>query len=221
MMQLPARALLFDLDGTLVDSFASAHRAWNSWAEQFGVPTPVLGPRTHGTPRPGVVKMVLPGVSDEDAAMHAESIRQAELNDVDGVVALPGALDLLKSLPSGSWAIVTSCDRATAEARLHAAQLPVPDVLVPADEIPHGKPHPEGFLKAAGCLEVAPHDAIVLEDAPAGFQAAEKAGMRAVATRHTTPDEQLTYASAIVDDPSQLSALVQGNALRALCIRTP
>ena len=208
MTSLQAKALLFDMDGTLIDSSEAANRAWDEWGKRMGVATPVLNAKTHGQPREGVVRIVLPDIQPEEVDEHAEYIRVAELNDVDGVIALPGAYDLLHSLPPNSWAIVTSCDREVAEKRLAAAGLPLPLVMVPVDELTHGKPDPEGYLKAAQTLGAAPQDVIVFEDAPAGLEAARRAGMRAIAGRHTAEDDELKAALVIIDDPSKVQATV-------------
>ena len=181
--------------------------------EANGVPTPVLGHRTHGKRRFDIIKIVMPGVSDTDAELHAETVRQAELHDVDGVIALPGAQELLASLPSDRWAIVTSCDRDVALARLNKVGFPVPAVLIPADEVTNGKPDPEGFLTAAAALGVMPANALVFEDAPSGLEAARRAGIRSIATRHTTDDAQLGSALAIIDDPSAVSVTIVNDQL--------
>lgn len=213
-VKLRAKALLFDSDGTLLDAFESANRCWDDWADKMGVEKPVLRPETHGRPRSTVVKMVLPGVSDEEAELHAEEVRLAELHDTRGVIALPGTFDVLSSLPPDAWAVVTSADRDVAEARLAAAGLPVPKVLIPSDELEHGKPHPMGYLLACERLNVRPEDAIVFEDAPAGLEAAKRGGIRAIAGRHTADhDDQLRESIAIIDDLAQISVEVDGSEL--------
>jgi mannitol-1-/sugar-/sorbitol-6-phosphatase len=213
-LELSAKGLLFDSDGTLLDAFESANRVWDKWATRVGAETPVLRSETHGLQRPMIIKMLLPGISDDDANRYAEEIRQAELHDTTGVVALPGTFELLSSLPSDAWAVVTSADREVAEARLVAAGLPIPKVMVSADELEHGKPNPSGYLLGCERLHIQPDEAIVFEDAPAGLEAARRAGIRAIAGRHTSDnDAQLQNSLAIVDNLSQVSVNVTAGGL--------
>lgn len=167
-------AFLFDMDGTLLDSIASAHRVWTQWAERHGLePAPVLtmmpGVRAIETVR----RLAIPGV---DAEAEAAWLAQAEIDDIEGVVAIGGADAFLKTLPSDRWAIVTSAPRALAEVRLRAAGLPTPPVLIAAEDIEQGKPAPDPFLRAAEALGVPVTECLVWEDAASGIAAAEAAG---------------------------------------------
>lgn len=204
-----AKALLFDLDGTLIDSFTPARRVWQGWGKTVGITEEILVGANHGRQRPEVISGLLPQLSPEEIATHAETVRLGELNDTEGVVALNGAFRLLNSLPPDSWAIVTACDRQVAEARLAAAGLPVPKVMVTADDLDKGKPDPQGYLAAARKLNVRPDDAIVLEDALSGIEAAKRAGMRCIALRTTAAsDEMLEDATEIVDDLKAVNAAI-------------
>jgi len=133
-------------------------------------------------------------------------IEELERSDTDGIVALPGSADLLASLPADRWAIVTSGVRPLAEARIRAAGLPVPKVLVTADDVARGKPDPEPFLLAATMLGAPPARCVVLEDAPAGLAAAHAAGMRSVGVTTTYPAEELD-ADLIIQDLSALRVI--------------
>jgi sugar-phosphatase len=204
-----AKALLFDLDGTLIDSFTPARRVWQEWGKTVGVTTEILAGSNHGRQRPEVIAGLLPQLSPDQVAAHAETVRLGELNDTEGVVALNGAFRLLNQLPPDAWAIVTACDRQVAEARLAAAGLPVPKVLITADDLEKGKPDPQGYLTAAAKLNVRPQDAIVLEDALSGIEAARRAGMRCIALRTTAAsDEMLEDATEIVDDLTGITAAI-------------
>lgn len=185
-----AAALLFDMDGTLLDAFASANRAWSTWGRANGVEDPdnILSGANHGLQRPELIKRLLPEASDADALEHARTLQQMEERDTNGTYPLDGSGPLLRSLPPHRWAIVTSADAAVARARLRAAGLPEPDVLVSADDTTRSKPDPDGFLIAARRLGVDPAEAVVVEDAPAGLEAARRAGMRAIAISHTADD---------------------------------
>jgi sugar-phosphatase len=202
-----AKALLFDLDGTLIDSFKPARRVWKQWSTSMGLDVDLPSGQFHGRQRPEVIAALLPNLTADEVAAHAETVRQGELSDTEGVVALKGSFELLQSLPPESWAIVTACDRAVAEARLVAAGLPVPKILVNADDLEAGKPDPRGYLLAAQKLKVNPKDVVVVEDALSGIEAAKRAGMRSIAVRTTAAsDAMLEDATEIVDDLSRLSA---------------
>jgi sugar-phosphatase len=204
-----AKALLFDLDGTLIDSFTPARRVWQGWGKTVGVTEEILAGENHGRQRPEVIAGLLPGLSADEVAAHAETVRLGELQDTDGVIPLNGAFRLLNQLPPDAWAIVTACDRQVAEARLAAAGLPVPKVMVTADDLEKGKPDPQGYLTAARKLNVQPQDAIVLEDALSGIEAARRAGMRCIALRTTAAsDEMLEDATEIVDDLTSVTAAI-------------
>ena len=167
-------ALLFDMDGTIINSIAAAERAWTAWAERHGLDVEAFMPTIHGVRGiETITRLALPGV---DPAAEAEAILLAELEDVDGVAAIEGAAAFLAALPADRWAIVTSSPRRLALRRLAAAGLPVPAVLVTAEDVEHGKPAPDCFLLAAERLGQRVEDCLVFEDAPAGIQAAEAAG---------------------------------------------
>jgi mannitol-1-/sugar-/sorbitol-6-phosphatase len=167
-------ALLFDMDGTIVNSIAAAERVWVAWAERHGLDVEAFMPTIHGVRGiETITRLGLPGV---DPAAEAEAILLAEMEDVDGVEAIEGAAVFLASLPPDRWAIVTSSPRRLALRRLAAAGLPVPAVLVTAEDVEHGKPAPDCFLLAAERLGQRIEDCLVFEDAPAGIEAAEAAG---------------------------------------------
>ena len=171
-------ALLFDLDGTIVNSIAAAERAWAAWAERHGLDVAAFLPTIHGVRGiETITKLALPGL---DPAAEAEAVLQAEIEDVAGVEPIEGAAAFLASLPADRWAIVTSSPRRLALRRLAAAGLPVPPVLVTAEDVTRGKPAPDCFLLAAERLGQRIEDCLVFEDAPAGIQAAEAAGAAVV-----------------------------------------
>jgi sugar-phosphatase len=168
-------AILSDLDGVLVDSHASIMRAWRWWGAEHGVESEAIEGVQHGRPSGEIIALLVPGL-DAAAESRAIDLRQAE--DVDDVIALPGAHDLFAG--SDPVAIVTSCTVPLATARLRAVGLAVPEVLVTPERLSRGKPDPEGYLLAARELGAAPADCVVLEDAPAGVEAGRAAGMRVV-----------------------------------------
>lgn len=194
-----ADALLVDLDGTLVDSTAPVGRAWAAFAAQHGLDHDEVLRFAHGRPSRETVRLLAPD-SDHDA--EAAALERAELNDTDGVFALPGAAQLLAT--SRPLAIVTSCSELLAKTRLRAAGLPIPRVLVSSDGLERGKPDPACFLIAARCLGAEPTRCVVLEDAPAGIRAGRAAGATVIALRTTHSDQDLRDAHAIADDLASL-----------------
>lgn len=186
MVRITCSGVLFDVDGVLVNSGAAVERVWSWWAKRHGLDPKEVIPKAHGRPSIETARELLPGA---DADAENSEIEHREIADVEGVVALPGARELLIALPPERWAIVTSCSRALAQARLHAAGIPYPKNIVTSDDIKYGKPHPEPYLKGASVLGVPPADCIVVEDVPAGIRAGKAAGSRVIAFRTTTRDD--------------------------------
>ena len=191
--------VLVDLDGTLVDSEAPVRRAWSAFAERHGLDVDQVLHFAQGKPSRESAAALAP---DADLATEAALIEDAETSDTDGLVALPGALELLTA--GLTLAIVTSCTRRLATVRLTGAGLPVPAVMVCFDDVSHGKPDPEPFLRGAAALGADPARCVALEDAPAGIASAHAAGATVVAVRTTHPDDQLGGADAIVDTVADL-----------------
>jgi sugar-phosphatase len=171
---LPAAAILFDCDGVLVDSDASIYQSWSRWALHYGLDPAQFEEMEHGRRAADTVRQLL---ADDLVAEGIELIDTFELEDVTRVVAVPGAGRLLERLPPDIWAVVTSGTTLLASARLQAAGLPFPRVLVTADDVKVGKPAPDCYLIAARRLGCAPAQAVVLEDSPSGIEAARAAGV--------------------------------------------
>ncbi|MEO8579825.1 MAG: HAD-IA family hydrolase [Gemmatimonadales bacterium] len=190
------KAILFDLDGVLVDSAECVERTWRRWATEHRLDPETVIAAAHGRRAIETVRLVAPELS-ADAELAA--LAASESTTSEGINEIAGARELLQALPAGRWAIVTSGIRAVAEFRLRYTGLPIPSVMICADEIAHGKPNPEGYLTAAKRLGYSPADCIVIEDTPAGIEAAHAAGMRTIAVAGTYPREQLAPADAIVD----------------------
>lgn len=169
-------AFLFDMDGTLTNSVAAAERVWSQWAEGKGLNVADFLPTIHGVRCIDTLRRLnLPGVDPE---READLLAQAEIDDVEGVVSIEGAARFLAALPAERWAVVTSAPRLLAERRILAAGLPLPQIMVSAEDVEHGKPAPDCFLLAARKLGVKPDECLVFEDAPAGIAAAEAAGAK-------------------------------------------
>jgi len=176
---IQTRALLFDMDGTLIDSTAVVELLWGRFCDEHDVPVGDLLAFAHGRPTRQTLAAFLPTSSDQEREAIALELDQRELDTLDGIVEIPGARTLLGSL-AVPWAVVTSAPRELAVRRMGAAGLPLPEVLVPADEIEHGKPDPSGYLRAAARLGVDIADCVVLEDAEPGVRAGLAAGARVV-----------------------------------------
>jgi HAD superfamily hydrolase (TIGR01509 family) len=198
------RAVLADLDGVLVDSGAAIEGTWRRFAGRHGLELEHVLAESHGRRAVDLIRLVAPHL---DAEVEAAGIEQEELERVDGLRRLPGALELVESVPGERFAIVTSGSRSLAVARLRAAGLPVPQVLVTAEQVQNGKPDPAGYLRAAALLGVDPAHALVLEDAPAGVEAGLAAGMTVVAVLTTNDEASLRCAHSRVPD---LRALLPG-----------
>ena len=202
-------AVIFDMDGTLIDSTPAVLRAWTTWAEEHGL-TPVEMVRHHGVPSAGVVRANLPA-DRQDAGI--ARINELELADVDDIIVLPGAAETLASLVGANNAIATSCTIPLAQARIRAAQLVPPSVLITVDDVARGKPHPDPFLAAAERLGADPTRCLVVEDAPMGLESARAAGCFTLAVVTTTPREAL-QADAIVDDLSKVEFVAGPDGIR-------
>ena len=209
-MPLIASAILFDLDGVLADSTPSVTRAWSAWARRVGLEPEFLLPLVHGRRAIDTIRAVRPEL---DAESELATLVADETTDNADVVEIPGARALVSALPADRWAIVTSGLRSVATARLVAAGVPIPRVMVTAESIRNGKPDPEAYLKGAAELGFAPADCLVVEDAPAGAAAARAAGMRllGLATTHTAAE--LEPADLVVPDLTHVIVRLVGDKL--------
>jgi len=204
MSEIVCSGLLFDLDGVLIDSTPAVTRVWTQWAVEHGFDPAEVVRKAHGRPSIATIREFLP-CADADA--ENEKVERAELDDLDGVVPLPGAKALLTALPAGCWNVVTSCTRALAEVRLRAAGLPVPAIMITASDVTRGKPDPEPYLKGAARLGLPAMECVVVEDVPAGVQAGKAAGAQVVAFTTTFPAMELQQAGAdwVVKDCGAIS----------------
>lgn len=189
-------AFLFDMDGTVLNSIAAAERIWSAWAVRHGVDVDTFLPTIHGARAIDTVnRLNLPGV---DAEAQAAFITEAEIEDVEGIVEIPGAAAFLNGLPADRWAMVTSAPRDLALRRMAAAGIPEPAVMITAEDVKAGKPDPAGYILAARRLGLEPRDCLIFEDATVGIQAAEAAGaaLMIITTTHQHP-LQTSYATLV------------------------
>jgi mannitol-1-/sugar-/sorbitol-6-phosphatase len=188
---LECAAILFDLDGVLVDSAACIENTWRRWAQHHQLDPAQVIALAHGRRAIETVRLVAPHL---EADIELAALAASESRTAEGISQIEGAREMLQQLPQGTWAIVTSAVRDVAIFRLRHTGLPVPEVLVCADEIRRGKPDPEGYLTAARRLGLSPTACIVIEDAPAGLEAARAAGMRSIAVSGTYSRDRLSMA---------------------------
>ena len=200
-------AILFDLDGVLVDSTRSVERQWRAWARERGIDEEKVMAIAHGVRSIEVIRALAPHL---DAEAEVRKLESREADDRDGGVVMPGAVDLLSAIPEGRWCVVTSGTRHLASTRLRLAGISVPEVLVTADDVAHGKPHPQPYLKGAELLGVNPKECLVIEDAPAGIQSAHAGGMKVIALASTYPASALGEADAVVQKLTQIQVALDG-----------
>jgi sugar-phosphatase len=191
-LDLTAAAGLFDMDGTLVDSTAVIHAIWTGIARDRGIDAEAVLAYCHGRLPIDTLRHVEPEISPDDLAATLGELERRELEEVDGIVEIPGARALLDSLAL-PWAVVTSATSALAVRRMRAAGLPVPDVLVSSDDVTEGKPSPEGYRRAARLLGIPPARCVAFDDAEPGLLAARASGARVVAVgdRGSTADHRV------------------------------
>jgi mannitol-1-/sugar-/sorbitol-6-phosphatase len=210
MQDFECSAILFDLDGVLVDSTRSVDRFWRLWAEDNGLDPDAAVNVAHGRRTIETLRILVPHVHAETEAVRLEKL---EAHSTEGVTVMPGAAELVSSLPRDRWCVVTSGTRYLATRRLAAGNLPVPDVLVTADDVTDGKPHPEPYLKGAELLGIDPNQCLVIEDAPAGIQAGHAAGMKVIGLASTYRAEELSDADAVVATLADLQVRVSGGKI--------
>lgn len=203
-------AILFDLDGVLIDSTGSVARQWRAWARQQGIEEEKVVSIAHGVRALEVIRTVAPHL---DAKAELRKLEAREVGDQASVTVMPGAREFVATIPSGRWGVVTSGTHHIASARLRLGGFHVPKALVTADDVANGKPHPEPYLKGAKLLHVKPEGCLVIEDAPAGIRSARAGGMKVVGFASTYGKEKLTEADAVVGCFRDLSVTVEPDSL--------
>ncbi len=201
MQSFQVNAILFDLDGVLVDSTPCVTRVWAQWAVEHGYDPAEVVKIAHGRRAIDTVRFVAPHL---DAEAQLKELERRELADTEGMIVIPGAAQLLASIPTDRWTVVTSGTRALATMRLRVGGLPVPSKMVTADDIALGKPHPAPYLKGAKMLGFPPATCLVVEDAPSGIASAHAAGMRAFGVPTTYPAAELHHADILLRSLSQI-----------------
>jgi sugar-phosphatase len=201
MKTFDCAAILFDLDGVLVDSTGSVTRQWRRWAEEQNLDPGKVVEIAHGVRTIEIVRKMAPHL---DADAETVRLEKREADDHEGVAVMAGAAELLRSIPEGRWCVVTSGTAYLAASRLKLASLPTPKVLVSADDVSKGKPDPQPYLMGARLLGMNPAECLVIEDAPAGIRAAHAGGMKAIGITSTYPASGLQEADAVIQKLAQI-----------------
>jgi sugar-phosphatase len=206
MPSFPCSAILFDLDGVLLDSTRVVAEQYTRWANEHGLDPVEVMKAAHGVRTLEVVRRVAPHL---DAVAETRKIEDREAG-ADGILPIPGAVALVNSIPRGRWAVVTSGTRFLATTRMRKFGIPIPDILVTADDVRNGKPDPEPYRRGAELLKANPADCLVFEDAPAGIRSAHAAGMKVISLPTTYPVADLHEADAIVSSLSDVQISLGG-----------
>ena len=201
-----------------MDSTRAVDREWREWARRKGVDGDAVMAIAHGVRTIEVIQRVAPHLQAEAEVLELES---READHQEGVRVMPGAVALVHSIPEGRWGVVTSGTRLLASARLRFCGLPVPKVLVTADDVEQGKPHPEPYLKGAQRLGVEPADCLVIEDAPAGIRSARAGGFKVVGIASTYPASKLGEADVVVTGLSQVQVSRNGSSKLSIRVAGP
>lgn len=200
-MPIECDALLFDLDGVLLDSTECIRNTWKIWGEKRGIPFDKIMAVAHGRRAVETIQIVAPHL---DAEEEAKPLSAWEAVSTEGVYVIEGAIPLVSSLPLDGWAVVTSGTSGIARARLKTTGLPIPGIMITAEDVVNGKPDPEPYLAASERMHIPAERCVVIEDSPAGIEAAHRAGMRAVAVAFTHPSRELAQADVIAEKISDI-----------------
>jgi sugar-phosphatase len=204
------QAILFDLDGVLVDSQRAVELVWREWGRlRNRDPEPFIA-MAHGRRTSETLRMVAP---DLDAQTEAAVLDRMEEECTEGLIPGRGAIDLVRGIPLGRWGVVTSGHRHVATLRLTSVGIPIPPVLITGDQVSRGKPDPEPYRQGVKMMGCAPSECVVVEDAPPGIVSARDAGVRVIALRTTYGSDALSSADVVVDDLTKLRIEVMAGGL--------
>jgi sugar-phosphatase len=209
-VKIATQGLLFDMDGVLISSIGSVVRSWRIWTKMYGIAGWESYEVPHGMRAIDIVRELRPDLDEASVLAGLRVIEDIEMDDTEDLMVLPGARELLESLPPERWSIVTSATRRLLLGRLAAAGLPIPARVIAADDVVNGKPHPEPYMTGAKLLGFDPSECIVFEDAPAGVGAGVAAGSRVVGVLGTHTAEELSAATWIV--PSLAGVVARSTA---------
>ena len=209
-MKIQVRGILFDMDGVLISSLGSVERSWTKWGEMRGIDGATVIHAAHGQRAIETIRKLRPDLNDLD---ELNLIEELEVADMEGLQVLDGVEELLRLLPQKYWTIVTSATNRLTRARLDHAEIAVPERIITADLVEHGKPHPEPYLRGAALLGVAPEDCLVIEDSASGARAGHAAGCKVLTTLFSHTAEELLVADWIVASLTDVDFRVTGDGV--------
>jgi len=207
MLLFTCQAVLFDLDGVLVDSTPCVTRVWTSWAEKHGLDPEHVVHVAHGQKAIETVRKVAPQL---DAEHEFRIIERMELEDTEGLRVIPGAKELLRALPPERYTVVTSGTRRLATKRLQTVGLPVPPKMISADDVANGKPHPEPYLAGAAAVDFSASECLIFEDAPSGIRSAQAAGATVIGVATTYTPQEIAFARVVIPSLAVVRVLAAG-----------
>lgn len=216
MKALQCKAVLFDLDGVLVDSRRCIERAWERWALGRGMDVKAVLRVANGRRTTETLREIAPHLN---LATEVALLERIESEETFGLTAIPGAHALVGTLPPNQWAIVTSGSSKVASTRMRFCRIPTPAVFVTADDVQVGKPAPDGYLKAASDLGVRAHECIVIEDTPPGIEAGRAAGMEVIALVGTYDESVLRGATVVTSALTNICIELTHGTDRTVSIR--
>lgn len=207
-------AIIFDLDGVLVDSRLPVERAWRAWALRQSLDPEAVVAAAQGRKSIDTVRQF---AAHSDVERETARVEEEQANDMAGLQAIPGAREFLERLPDDRWAVCTSGTEKLARARLLAAGMPLPEIMVSADQVAKGKPDPEPYIRTAQVMGILPIACLVIEDSPAGVLSAKTAGIHTIALTTTHPPSVLGLADALAPDLTAISVSLSGELLKIAC----
>lgn len=211
-MTFNVKGFLFDMDGTLVDSTAVVENVWRNFCAEHDLDTQAVIAYAHGRQTIDTLTHFI-GTGEKTNKI-AASLEDIEINTMEGVTEVRGAAALLSKLPADSWALVTSAGRTLAENRMKAANLPLPSVMICAEDVRTGKPSPEGYIKAAAALGLEPGECVVFEDASAGIKAGLASGASVIAVM---PDAEGASEAHAVTELAGITVKASGESFTVVC----
>jgi len=212
IVEIEVGGILFDMDGVLVRSTSGDERCWTRWAERHRLTASFDVKITHGRRAADTIREHLPHVTEAELKQHLADLDAFAEEEQIGVTAFPGAGELLRSIPSHRWTVVTSASERMMRSRLAAVGIVSPRSAVGGDRVTRGKPDPEGYLRGAALLTRSPHECLVVEDAPAGIQAGRSAGCQVLAVASSHAIEELRHADWIVASLDQVQLSISDSA---------